>query len=382
MNKFIEIIKKNFLAFIILIVTIIYLISTNLQFSKNINNLTVSNELLSFSSNTVPYIYSSFNNTFLVSNLIETKLLDYKGDSKFSYSTMFANLDSSSKDDYTAIWNKKNTGNILVFNQKGFCYQISSTDKILDVYVNKNGFLVVLTKQVDGTGYTINVYNSDGELAVTKLSDVENLYPISVSITDDNRILAVSELDTNGLLPTSNITFSYINEKDNVEGETVFAGTPFENEIIANIEFSANHLIAYSKDKIRVILIANDTTKETANIVFTNDINFSEIIDDKYICVSLGAQNAQSTDKANSIIFYNFNGTKISTTNLDSNIDTMTPAKNSVIITSGRKVLRIDSKGHTILEYLHNRDFQNAYYIGKKIPLIIVENEKIVALSK
>lgn len=381
MNNFFKFFKKNIVVFLILIVTIVYLIINNLSSFNTHKDLRVDKELTSFSANTKPYIYSTYNNTFYISTLVDTKLIDSTGDEKWAHSSMYTNPILTSKGEYIAVWNDKTAGNIDVFNQKGHSYQIQINNTILDVSINKNGYLAVLSKENDDKGYTLNVFDEKGSSIMTRVADDANLFPVSVAINDDNRVLAVSEIDTNNIAAGSSITLSYVNSKDNVNGETIFSGTPYTNEIIPKIEFSGSNLITYSKDKIHVLLVANDTTKEVSTIEFTNEILFTTIVDNKYIVVNIGSGLANSSEIANSVLFYSFNGNKVSSTKLDSKISNMTPAKNSVIITSGRKITKLNSNGNTSFEYIHNHDLQNAYYIGNKVPLVIAETDKLISLT-
>ncbi len=376
-----ELIKKSSLFVIILIVTLIY-ISLNISNNESSGaNFSVSEELQTINSGTTPIINSLFDNTFYVTTLVETKLVDSSGNEKWAYSTMYNNPKTDFRGEYLAVWSDKSTSNIDVFNKKGYCYTVTNTNKVLDVDINKNGYLAVLVKNTASNGYIVNVYNDKGEHIVSRICDTENTFPTSVSIKDDNRIVALSELDTNYLLPRSYITFSYINQNDNKNNEIIFSGLTYKDELIAEVSFSKNYLIAYSKEHIYIIMVANDEVKEVSSISVNNEINFAQIIDDKYIAISLGSPlNSQATD-SNVVEFYNFNGSLVSSTAIESKITIMTPAKNSVIIVSNRKTMKVNSNGDVDFIYLHGKDFNSAYYIGNKVPLIVVENDRIVSIA-
>lgn len=379
MDNFFKFIGKNKLLFIIIIVTFIYLAYNNFKISKKMSTLTYNKDLTTFSNNTEPIVYSIFNNSFVIVTSVDVKMLDYDAKEKWVYSQMYTEPSLVSNENYFAIWNNNSNGNIDIFNQKGFSHKINSTNKILDVYINKNGYLSLLTKD-DENGYFITVYDNSGQTVLTRVAQEPNLLPVSTAVSDDNKVLAISEIDTNPLSPNSYVTLSYIDYKDNVDLETSFSGITYNGEIIPKIEFSGNHLLAYSFDKIHVILTANDTTKEVSTLTFNNQVEFCEIIDDKYISVILGIETSTSEHKANTLVFYNFNGTEISNIPLKSKTSNLTPAKNGVVICSGRKVTKVSSNGNIAFEYSHNRDLQNAYYIGNKVPIIIAENDKIISL--
>lgn len=388
MKNFLAIVRKNFVFILILIVTISYIIYNNVNINSNeseVANFTIDETAIStYSTNSKPIINSTFDNSFYITTLVDTKLVDYQGKEKWVYSTMFQNPKTAFSGEYLAVWDSKNISNVDVFNQKGFVYEINNTDTILDLDINKNGYVSMLIKESEneGSGYVVKVYNNLGEPIVNRVCDTENTFPVSVSIKDDNRMIALSEIDTNYLQPRSYVTLSYINQEDNKNGESIFSGTTYKNEIIPKIEFCGNYIISYTEDKIHINMIANDVSKEVSTINVNNEIEFAEIIDDKYICLALGsATNSQATN-TNVVEFYNFNGSLVSSTPLEYQITNMTPAENSVIIVSNRRITKIKSNGNIEFTYVYNKDFYNAYYIGNKKQFIVLEGEQISSVSE
>ncbi len=381
MKNLISLIRKNILFFILILVTVIYIVVNK---TDDTNNVVVANsavELTTFTPNTVPIVNSNFDDSFYLTTLVDTKLIDYKGKDKWAYSTMYQDPKTTFSGDYLAIWNNNSIGNIDVYNQKGFVYQVVNTNKILDVDINKKGFLSVLTKNVAGSGYILNVYNQKGENLVNRVSDTENIFPISASVSEDGRMVSLCEIDTNFLQPKSYITFSYVNQDDNKGGELIFSGLTFDNEVIAKIEYHGNYILAFTDSKIHIMLVANDVAKETAVIELNNDIDFCEVIDDKNIALVLGSPKNSKASVPNTVVFYNFNGNEVSRYSFETEISSMTPAQNSVIIVSSRIVSRVMVSGKLDYNYIHSKDIYSAYYIGNKKRMILVEYDKIVAID-
>ncbi len=373
-------VRRHILFFILLIGTIIYIV---LSGTVTPESLVVGDELYSFSSASTPIINSNFDNSFFLTTSTETKYFDADGKEKMVHSALISDPVTSFAGDYLAVWNKKTSGTVFVLNNKdGLVYQIENSNTILDVDVNKNGYVAILVKDVTNSGYVLSVYNNQGQNIVSRVCDTENKYPISVSILDDNRIVALCEIDTNYLKPKSYISFSYLNEKDNKEGDVVFTGITLDDEIIANIDFRKNYLVAYAKNKVHFLTIANDTVKETGVVEVNNEITFAQIIDDKYIALSLGAPLNSNAVAANTLVMYTFDGKLVSETKLESAITNMTSADNSVIIVCGRKVARIGTNGKEDFSYSHSRDIVNAYYIGNKYPAVVLESNAIFPILK
>lgn len=379
LKKILAKIRKNIVFILILVLTITYVYINN----NNIKSVSLGEQLYTFSSTTKPIVNSNFDNSFFLTTSVETKYFDANGKEKLAVSTLFTDPITSFSEKYLAVWNKKSIGNIMVINNKdGLVYEVSNNNTVLDVSINKNGYMVVLLKDVTNSGYVFNVYNNLGQSVASRVCDTENNFPISVSISEDNRIVSLCEIDTNSLEAKSYVSLSYVDEKDNKELNSAFTGVTFNNEIVGDITFSKNYLLAYTKETIHILAINNDTISESATIKVNNEISFAQIVNDKYLAISLASPiNSQAID-ANTLQIYSFGGDLKSETKLENIITNVTPADNSVIIVCGRNVKQIDVNGEQVFSYSHSKDIVNSYYIGKKIPAIIVENNGIYSIVK
>ncbi len=382
MKKILDLIKRNKVFFVLLTITIIYIITRNGTGNIEGENFAPGEEIATFTPNTKPVINANYDNSFFLTTLVDTKYIDSNGEEKWTYSLMMQDPRTSFSGEYLAVWNNNTNSNIDVFNKKGFVYEVENTNKILDVDVNKKGYISVLSQDITGSGYILNVYNDKGENIVNRISDDEGVYPISTTISEDNRMVALCEIDTNSLQPKSNVTFSYINPDDNKNSDLIFTGVTYSEEIVANIKFVNNYVLAYTSDNIHIISVANDIAKETATIPLKNEVEFCEVIDDKYIAVAYGVPKNAESVAPNTVVFYNFNGNEISSTSFEGDITRMTPSENSVIIINNREISKVSVNGKIEYTYVHNKDIYDAYCIGNKNPAILVENDKIVPLNK
>ncbi len=382
MKKILDLIKGNKIFFIILILIIVVILTNRSERTIDGSNYGAGEEIAVFTPNTIPIINTNYDNSFFLTTLVDTKFIDSDGKEKWTYSVMTQEPRTSFSGEYLAVWNNNTNSSIYVFNEKGFVYEVSNTNKILDVDVNRKGYVSVLAKDSTGAGYILNVYDNKGNNIVNRISDDDGVYPISTTISEDNRMVALCEIDTNSLQPKSNITLSYINSEDNKNSDLIFTGVTYSDEIVGNIEFANNSVVAYTSDKIHIISIANDIAKETATINLKNNVDYCEIIDNKYIAVSYGTPKDADSLAPNTVAFYNFNGNEVSTVSFSGDITSMTPARNSVIIVSNREVFKVSVNGKIEYSYIHNKDIYNAYSIGSKNPAVLIERDKVVPLYK
>lgn len=103
---------------------------------------------------------------------------------------------------------------------------------IYSVYVNKNGYVAVTYKQ-SGYKSLVKIISPTGiELFTSYLAST---YALDVAITNDNKTLAIAEVDTEGIHVTSAIKIIDIN---NLENSNVKRFALDENSIIVNIEYT------------------------------------------------------------------------------------------------------------------------------------------------
>lgn len=142
-----------------------------------------------------------------------------------------------SVEDKKIAWNKKIEGNIS------------------QIHINKNGYIAaVISGTIDKT--VVAVFDNNGNnlfniyLSNTRLADV--------CISNDNRFLALAEVDTTGTMIQSNIKVISVADPKNTE-EKVYKGK--NNSLITNIKYQDNtSLVCMYDDSIHIIKNDNDET--------------------------------------------------------------------------------------------------------------------------
>ena len=146
-----------------------------------------------------------------------------------------------------------------LITDKEISWEATVEGNIAQIYVNKNGYVAaVITDTVNKT--VIKIYDSQGkELFNTYLSSTR---AVDVSISNDNKYLAIAEVDTSGTIIQSNIKIISI-EKASTDPTNSLEKTyqSESNKLITNIKYQdRNKLICMYTDSIHMIDEGEDIT--------------------------------------------------------------------------------------------------------------------------
>lgn len=193
------------------------------------------------------------------------------------------------------IWNSSNRFLAIAENKGQKLYLITDKDiswetevegNISQVNVNKNGYVAVV---IVGTSYktVIKMYNPQGkEMFNTYLSSTR---AIDVSISNDNKHLAIAEVDTSGTIIQSNIKIISI-EKANTDPTNSLEKSyqAEENKLITNIKYQdKNKLVCMYTDSIHEIIDEKDVSlieNQNKKVIFqsANLTNHACSIEEKF----------------------------------------------------------------------------------------------------
>ena len=154
---------------------------------------------------------------------------------------------------------EKNGQKIYVVEDKEIAWESEIEGNISQVYINKNGYIAVI---ISGTSYksVIQVFDPDGNALFKKY--LPSTIAVDVSISNDNKYLAIAEVDTSGTIIQSNIRVISIekvktdptnSEENNYQSE--------QNKLLVSIKYQDNdRIICMYTDKINIIENGQETT--------------------------------------------------------------------------------------------------------------------------
>lgn len=145
---------------------------------------------------------------------------------------------------------------------------------ISQITVNKNGYVAVT---IVDTSYktVVQLFDSQGNSLFKTILSTTRV--VATSISDDNKYLAIAQVDTSGTMVQSNIRIMSIDDsKKNSENaiKKVYSGE--NNELITNIKYQEkNKLLCMYTDKIELIKV--DETVEKVQEFKDKKISFASI---------------------------------------------------------------------------------------------------------
>lgn len=162
----------------------------------------------------------------------------------------------SSSNRFLAVGEKSGQKLYVVEDEK-ISWEKEIEGNISQIHINKNGYVAVV---ITGTSYksVISMYDNNGNLLFNKYLSTTRLADVSISI--DNKFLAIAEVDTSGTIIQSNVKVLSIekalsNSKDTME--KTFAGQA--NSLIINIKFQDNNkLVCMYDDSVHLIVDDKD----------------------------------------------------------------------------------------------------------------------------
>ena len=177
----------------------------------------------------------------------------------------------------------KDTNEIRLFKESKLMWKKKFDWNILNVSVNKNGYVTVIYSQ-SGYKSSIKIFKpSSEELFTTYLAST---YALDVEMSNDNKTLYIAEIDTEGIKIESNIKIINVSNIENnatvPKVETLLVGT---DTLVTDIEYTNNKLFILKESGIEYIDLEGNIKRlydfDIKNTLFAsiNDINTPIVIE-------------------------------------------------------------------------------------------------------
>ena len=243
---------------------------------------------------------------------------------------------------------------VYLISDKDIAWEAEVEGNISQVHVNKNGYVAVV--MVDTSYKTvIKTYNPQGkELFNTYLSSTR---AVDVSISNDNKYLAIAEVDTSGTMIQSSIKVISIDKASTAPTnslENTYKGE--ENKLITNIKYqNKNKLVCMYTDSIHQIENGEDITlidNQNKKVIFqsVNLVNRACSIEEK----SSGLFTADSL-----VNIVNIENHEIKQYTASSVTKELYTYGNIIAINLGTEVEFISTDGWLVKRYVANQEITN-----------------------
>ena len=243
---------------------------------------------------------------------------------------------------------------VYLISDKDISWEAEVEGNISQVHVNKNGYVAVV---IVDTSYktVIKTYNPQGkELFNTYLSSTR---AVDISISNDNKYLAIAEVDTSGTMIQSSIKVISIDKASTDPTnslENTYKGE--ENKLITNIKYqNKNKLVCMYTDSIHQIENGEDITlidNQNKKVIFqsVNLVNRACSIEEK----SSGLFTADSL-----VNIVNIENHEIKQYTASSVTKELYTYGNIIAINLGTEVEFISTDGWLVKRYVANQEITN-----------------------
>lgn len=222
-------------------------VDTNLL-RKNITSEKVATIDLNVDKNNQIYCYNKY---ICILNEKNLKLYNQSGESITDISVDINTALFSSNDKYLAIA-EKNGQEVCVITDRSYSWRQKVDGEILQVYVNKNGYVALVTTDTTYKSI-ITVYDTTGKQIMRNFLSTTRV--IDVSISNDNKYVAFAEMDTSGTLIKSSVKIISIEKAQEKSEEAIIYSKEAEtSQMIIKVQYQEkDDLICVYDDLVELI---------------------------------------------------------------------------------------------------------------------------------
>ena len=280
--------KKKIISLIIIILIIVFLTVMGILYEN-------SNGVRNFLDKYVFFKEKYENNLpkIAITSSSDISTYAYKGNILILENNLLTSYNSNGKEEYTLdieitdpifessgnylCIGEKNGKKLYVISDKNIIWQKDLEGNIVDITINSDGYLAVATT---GTIYKtiVQTFNSKGEEQFKDF--LSSTYVIDMSISPDNKKLAIAETNFSGIMIQSNIKIVSVEKAKKGEKDSIiYTQTNTEGDLIVNIKYkNKDELVCVYDDHIEIIkgevnsIISDFAQEETLFVDLNNKI--------------------------------------------------------------------------------------------------------------
>lgn len=316
----------------------------------------------------------AFNKYIGILNKSKFEIYNNSGNKEEELEVQIANPYFNSANRFLAIA-ETNGQKLYVISDKNIIWEKDIDGEISQVHINKNGYVAVV---IVNTSYktVIEMYDSQGkEMFKTYLSSTRTA---DVSISNDNKYLAIAEVDTSGSVIQSNIKIISIDKASSDPTNSLENTYQGQNgKLITNIQYQdKNKLVCMYTDSIRII--ENGQDKELINNENKKVLFQSIEIDGNVISIEEKSSGLFTADSIANIVNVDNGNTKQYTVN--SITKEMYSYGDIIALNLGTDVDFINKGGWLVKRYIANQEITNIVVSNSIAGIVYRDKIEIVNL--
>ena len=294
------------------------------------------------------------------------KLYNQSGENITDISVNINTAIFSTNDKYLAIA-EKNGQELCVISDKTYSWSQKVDGEILQIYINKNGYVVLVTTDTTYKSI-ITVYDNNGKQLMR--SFLSSTRVVDISMSNDNKYVAYAEIDTSGTLIKSSVKIISIEKAQSNSAEsTVYTKDAENSKMIIKIQYQEKgELVCVYDDSINIVkdgqeqeLIKKDdeTTFISGNL--GNSIAY------------IKEEQRGVFDSSSTLNIVNSSNNQTYKYNFDEIAKEMYTNGNVIGINIGTEIYFVSTNGMLIKKYTSNQEITNVM-ITNNIAIIIYKD--------
>lgn len=249
---------------------------------------------------------------------------------------------------------QKNGQNLYLISESNLLWQTEIEGEIQKIDVNKNGYVSVI---ISGSSHktVIATYSPAGkELFKTYLSST---IAIDTSISNDNKYLAIAEINTSGTLIQSNVkTISVEKAQNDPTNSVIYIHNEEIDKLITDIEYQDKNKLAILYDNgINVLYEQN----ETQSVSFQdNKTTFASLELDNYAAYTIEKTTGLFNTNTQ-LILKNIGADKENIYTAEGTVKDIKTSGNKIALNLGSEVHFVNTNGWLVKKYISEKEIKD-----------------------
>ena len=303
----------------------------------------------------------------------KNKMIGYEGENKSFELEMIVNNPIMSSSGKYLIAAENKGKRVYVISSGRIIWQRDMEGEIQDIYINKNGYVAVNLKQSSYTA-VIKVFSSEGKELFTNY--LASTYAIDLSISNDNKYLAIAEVKTSGIKVESSIKIISMEKAGNGLGDFRVGDYPMvADSLITNIHYQdKNKLVCGYDNKVEVIDNGNIT--QITEVISQQNLFLDTSMLGNIVTIEKASTGILGSDIQAKII--NIDTKEEITYGFESVPKAMTVSDSVVAVNLGTEAYFVNKNGWLIKRYKSNSEIKKIYLCSNYAAVLYREKIEII----
>lgn len=261
---------------------------------------------------------------------------------------------------------------VYVFDTKGFIREIKESYPIINIDINKEGFLTTIQEKEKQN--IMKYYNKDGIRVVESATRFyEDGYPIDVATSYDVTKMVTGYLNVSNNRLQTRLSFFGFEDQYDQKDQNLLGGKTYENTLLSEIQWIDETRVIAVMDNNISIFNCDFEPNLIKEIQVDSELKFVVATNEEIIVYYGKAMEQSNLDQSNKLIVYSHDGEELIRHSFEEKVQLITANKDNYYVVTDTQIIKYEGTGREWFAstYLTIKDF---YEISDK-ELVAVSNQ-------